>query len=153
MSGELAKGSAGPCCHQPLHLFLFKHMPEAWNPKLLVRKLSDFCQVRVAPMLPPHEAERVRSYMVALVINCRHPPKRKRGYDWDEIAVQCAIPYELIIGARKAIEPGFDAIVRGLKNAPKRRTITIAQSALPLMEVAAPARSKGPTVKLRPFPL
>ncbi|WP_027040221.1 hypothetical protein [Mesorhizobium ciceri] len=127
-------------------------MPESWNPKLLVRKLSNFCQARVAPVLPPQEAERVRRFMIALVINGQHPPTRKRGYDWDEIAVQCATPYELIIGAKKAIEPGLDAIVRALKNVPKQRTISMAQSALPLMEVAAPARSKGPTAKITSIP-
>lgn len=103
-------------------------------------------------MLAPHEAERVRSFMVALLVNGQHPPTRKRGYDWDEIARQCAIPGEIVSGARKAIEPGLDAIVRGLKNAPKRRTIPIAQSALPLIEAAAPARSKGPTAKIAPIP-
>ncbi|MER9642371.1 hypothetical protein [Mesorhizobium sp. L2C084A000] len=95
-------------------------MPEIWNPELLVRKLSDFCRVRVAPVLPPHEVERVRAYMVGLITTAQRPPTRSRGYDWDVIALQCDISHEHIRAARKAIEPGLDAISRALKNAPKR---------------------------------
>ncbi|MER9029625.1 hypothetical protein [Mesorhizobium sp. M0674] len=95
-------------------------MPEILNPELLVRKLSDFCRVRVAPVLPPHEVERVRAYMVGLITTAQRPPTRSRGYDWDVIALQCDIHHEHIRAARKAIEPGLDAISRALKNAPKR---------------------------------
>ncbi|MES0171918.1 hypothetical protein [Mesorhizobium sp. M0006] len=131
-------------------------MPEILNPELLVRKLSDFCRVRVAPVLPPHEVERVRAYMVGLITTAQRPPTRSRGYDWDVIARQCDIHHEHIRAARKAIEPGLDAISRALKNAPKRERRPAAlpckaRAQLDVQPSLKPPKAKQVATQPRPF--
>ncbi|MBZ9763381.1 hypothetical protein LB553_21205 [Mesorhizobium sp. CA8] len=90
--------------------------------KLLSRKISDFCRLRVSSVLPPHEAERVREYMLDLIAQRRQPPRKGRVYDWNEIASHCTVDTDALARARKAIEPGLDAIARALKDGPKPAT-------------------------------
>ena len=94
-------------------------MPEVSNTKLLSRKISDFCRVRISSALPPNEAERIRQYMLDLIAQRRQPPRKGRAYDWDEIASQCAFERDVLVTVRRAIEPGLDAIARALKDTPK----------------------------------
>ena len=97
----------------------FVPMPEVSNTKLLSRKISDFCRVRISSALPPNEAERIRQYMLDLIAQRRQPPRKGRAYDWDEIASQCAFERDVLVTVRRAIEPGLDAIARALKDTPK----------------------------------
>ena len=66
-------------------------VPEISNMRLLSRKISDFCRLRLFSVLPPHEAERVQRYMLDLIAQRRQPPRKVRVYDWDEIASQCEV--------------------------------------------------------------
>ncbi|UCI09556.1 hypothetical protein [Mesorhizobium sp. B1-1-8] len=76
--------------------------------KLLSRKISDFCRLRISSVLPPHEAERIRQYMLDLIAQRRQPPRlslRSRN--------RC-------IGPRtESYRAGLDAIARALKDAAK----------------------------------
>ncbi|TGQ30650.1 MULTISPECIES: hypothetical protein [unclassified Mesorhizobium] len=127
-------------------------MPKTLNPKVIVRKLSDFCQVRVAPVLPPHDAERVRTYLISLVNSRRRPPTLSRGYDWQAIALQCGIPMEQIGAAKKAIEPGLDAIVRSLRDLPQGRKMPIPRPVHPkIIERAARTLPQAPQSKTIPL--
>ncbi|WP_085463120.1 hypothetical protein [Mesorhizobium australicum] len=91
-------------------------MPETSHTKLLVRKISDFCRLRVDPLFPQHESTRIRHFLVGLIIHSQQPPLMPTGYDWQEIAVRCGLDKEGLRIARKAIEPALDAIVRNLKS-------------------------------------
>jgi hypothetical protein len=86
--------------------------------KLLARKISDFCRLRVDPVLPPQESRRIREYLLSLIARSQTPPRKLRGYDWDEISLQCDLDKEATLIARAAIEPGLDAIVRTTKSSP-----------------------------------
>ncbi|MEI9407645.1 hypothetical protein [Mesorhizobium salmacidum] len=125
-------------------------MPKTLNPKVMVRKLSDFCQIRVAPVLPPHEAERVRVYLISLFNSRTRPPTLSRGYDWQAIAHQCGIPIEQFDVARKVIEPGLDAIVRAIRNLPQKTPILRPVRPTTIAEIATRTLPQVPKEKTRP---
>lgn len=91
-------------------------MAEFSHTKLLARKISDFCRLRVDPVLPPQEGKRIREFLLDLVALSQTPPRKARGYDWDEIALRCSLDRDALRIARTAIEPALDAIVRNTKN-------------------------------------
>lgn len=96
-------------------------MTEHFSEKVLSRKLSDFCRIRIAPVLPPQEVEQLRAYMVGLIVGRRYPPTRNRTLDWEKIARQCGLPYHVLKDVKDTIEPGFDAIRRALKTKPPKK--------------------------------
>lgn len=53
------------------------------------------------------------------------PPRKARGYDWDEIALQCGLDRDALRGARAVIEPALDAIVRNTKSPTNRPSAKI----------------------------
>lgn len=91
-------------------------MPETSHTKLFSRKISDFCRLRVDPVLPPQESVRIRGFLLNLIARSATPPRKLRGYDWEEIALQCRLDTKSLQIARTAIEPALDAIVRNTKN-------------------------------------
>ncbi|WP_159587948.1 hypothetical protein [Chelativorans xinjiangense] len=91
-------------------------MPDAPHTKLLARKVSDFCRLRIDPVLPPQEGRRIREFLLDLIAVSQTPPRKVRGYNWDEIALQCGLDSDALRIARKAIEPALDAIVRNMKS-------------------------------------
>lgn len=103
-------------------------MPENLSEKVLSRKLSDFCRVRLAPVLPPQEVEQLCSYMVGLIVERRYPPTRNRGLDWEEIAKQCGLPFHVLWEVRSTIQPGFDVVRRALKTAPPKSKASTADA-------------------------
>lgn len=46
------------------------------------RKISEFCQVRVSPILSGREFENIRSYLASLILYRKKPPMRSGGIDW-----------------------------------------------------------------------
>lgn len=100
-------------------------MPETLHTNLLARKISDFCRLRIDPVLPPQEGKRIRDFLLDLIALSRTPPRKVRGYDWDEIAFQCGLDRDALRIARKAIEPALDAIVRNTKSPANRPSANI----------------------------
>lgn len=100
-------------------------MPETLHTNLLARKISDFCRLRIDPVLPPQEGKRIREFLLDLIALSRTPPRKVRGYDWDEIAFQCGLDRDALRIARKAIEPALDAIVRNTKSPANRPSANI----------------------------
>ncbi|MEN2990985.1 hypothetical protein WG926_21925 [Tistrella sp. BH-R2-4] len=95
-------------------------MPDLQHTKLLARKISDFCRLRVEPVLPPQESTRIKEFLLCLIAQSQTPPRKPRGYDWDEIALQCGLGRDALRGARAVIEPALDAIVRNTKSPTNR---------------------------------
>jgi hypothetical protein len=94
-------------------------MPEISHSKLLSRKISDFCRLRLDPILPPRESARIRNFLLGLIAQSQVPPRKLQGYDWDEIAFRCDLDIEALRIARTAIEPALDAIVRNRRKSSK----------------------------------
>jgi len=91
--------------------------------RVFARMISDFCRKRLAPLLPPHEVEKVRFYMLDMLQACERVPRNKKGYDWSEIALATDIAIENLMPARKTIGHGLDALNREIsKIAPARKT-------------------------------
>lgn len=95
-------------------------MTDLPHTKLLARKISDFCRLRVDPMLPPQDSARIKEFLLCLIAQSQTPPRKVRGYDWDEIVRQCGLDQNVLRDARAVIEPALDAIVRNTKNPTKR---------------------------------
>lgn len=87
-------------------------MPNIPHTRLLARKISDFCRLRVDPILPPQESARIRNFLVGLIARSQTPPRKLRGYDWEEIALRCGLDKEALRIAKSPIEPALDAIAR-----------------------------------------
>ena len=103
-------------------------MPDLPHTKLLARKISDFCRLRIDPILPPQDSTRIKEFLLDLIARSQTPPRKVRGYDWDEIALQCGFDRNALRDARAVIEPALDAIVRNAKN-PSQRPSARTQSA------------------------
>jgi hypothetical protein len=54
-------------------------MSETLHTKLLARKISDFCRLRVDPMLPPQESARIRDFLLGLIARSQTPLRKLRG--------------------------------------------------------------------------
>lgn len=79
------------------------------------RKISEFCQVRISPIVSRHEFENIRSYLINLILYRKKPPMRGGGIDWRAVAGGCGIENKLSPELRQALRPGFEAIIRRLK--------------------------------------
>ena len=118
-------------------------MPDIPHTRLLARKISDFCRLRVDPILPPRESTRIRKFLVDLIAQSQIPPRRLRGYDWEEIAFQCGLDNEALRIAKSAIEPALDAITRNTRGLSKPPSLPVSYSseAEPHSQRGRPRRS------------
>ncbi|RUW03210.1 hypothetical protein EOA53_29750, partial [Mesorhizobium sp. M1A.F.Ca.IN.020.03.1.1] len=98
-------------------------MTEPAHTRLLSRKISDYCRIRLDPLFPPQESARIRAFLLNLISCSKKPPRKLRGYDWQEICILCGLDDKAIRSARTAIEPALDAIARNTKTVPKPATI------------------------------
>ncbi|MER9947186.1 hypothetical protein [Mesorhizobium sp. M0047] len=98
-------------------------MTENSHTRLLSRKISDFCRLRLDPVLPPQESARVREFLLQLISSAQTPPRKLRGYDWQEISFQCGLDDSAMRTAKVAIERALDAIVRNTNASPMRATV------------------------------
>ena len=89
------------------------------NASIFARKISDFCRIRLAALLPPREAEQLGKYMVGLVTTRNPPPRTGKGYAWGEIASSCGIAPEAITSIALQLRPALDAITREMPSLPK----------------------------------
>lgn len=115
------------------------------NPVLL-RMMSDFCRVRVAPHLPPRETASFHEYLVDLVETRTGPPRRGAVYDWAAIAAACSIPEATLHATAKHLSPALDALHRALPPAapaPQARAQRSGCEPAPEKQPAA-ARKKTP---------
>lgn len=108
-----------------VYLSSIRVMSEISHTKLLSRKISEFCLLRVDPVLPQQESTRIRDFLIGLISRSETPPRKLRKYDWEEIALLCDLDKDALRIARAAIEPALDAIVRNKKSSPKHPPVDV----------------------------
>ena len=79
------------------------------------RKISDFCDLKLAPLLQPRSFENLKGFMIGLVVFQSRPPLRAGRVDWQEIATLCGMDAEMSTELKRTAQPGFDAILRWLR--------------------------------------
>ncbi|MFA7416528.1 MAG: hypothetical protein WC048_18820 [Rhizobium sp.] len=82
------------------------------------RKISEFCEVRIAPIAPKRVVENVLPYLISLIIYRKPPPILNGRIDWTTIAHACGIEDELTAELKKQLRLGLDAIIRWLGATP-----------------------------------
>lgn len=82
------------------------------------RKISEFCEMRIAPISSMRVLENVRSYLIGLIIYRRRPPILNGRLDWTAIGVACGIEDAMTADLKKQLRPALDAIMRWLKVPP-----------------------------------
>lgn len=86
------------------------------------RKISEFCQVRIATIVSKHAFENIRSYVISLILRRKKPPMRGSGIDWQEFAEACGVEGELTQEVRQTLRPALDAIIRWLRETRRKQT-------------------------------
>lgn len=104
------------------------------------RKISEFCNVRIAPVATKRALENIRPYLISLIIHRETPPMRNGRIDWQAVADACGIEDEMTAELKKTVRSGLEAILRWLGRErpeeddhptverPKRKTKTAAGS-------------------------
>lgn len=93
------------------------------------RKISEFCQARISPIVSRREFENIRSYLISLILYRKKPPMRGGGIDWRAVAEACGIESKISPELRQALRPGFEAIIRRLKKPRSNQDDSIAFAA------------------------
>ena len=91
-----------------------KHDPSSRH---FQRKISEFCEVRIAPISSKRVLENIRPYLTSLIIYRKRPPVLNGRLDWTAIGEACGIEDDMTAELRKQLRPALDAIIRWL-NAP-----------------------------------
>ena len=76
------------------------------------RKISEFCELRIAPITSRGVLENIRPFLVSLIIYRKPPPLRNGHIDWTAIGQACGIEAELTSELKMQLRPGLDAIIR-----------------------------------------
>ncbi|MGY5803578.1 hypothetical protein [Rhizobium hainanense] len=105
------------------------------------RKISDFCDMRLKPLLQPRSFENIKGFMIGLIVFQSRPPLRAGRVDFQEIASLCGMDEEMSPEFKRAAQPGFDAILRWL-GAAKANTARISPAVSPVV-AKAPLRVPG----------
>lgn len=82
------------------------------------KKISEFCEVRIAPISSRRVLENVRPYLISLIICRKRPPILNGHLDWTAIGKACGIEDEMTAELKKQLRLGLDAILRWLKAPP-----------------------------------
>ncbi|UXT60719.1 hypothetical protein FY134_23755 (plasmid) [Agrobacterium fabrum] len=82
------------------------------------RKISKFCELRIAPIASRRVLENIRPYLASLIIYRKSPPLLNGHIDWTMISQACGIEAELTAELRKQLRPGLNAIIRWLGTPP-----------------------------------
>lgn len=86
-------------------------MPNATT-QIFLKKISSFCEQRLAPSFSPTDYENIRCYMLGLVTRGVMPPQHGGKIDWQEIAATCNLEGESLALAKQLTQHGFAAIAR-----------------------------------------
>jgi hypothetical protein len=73
--------------------------------------ISQFCRVRLAPVLPPREVDRLERFLQQSFATNEVPPRAGSGWSWPKIAEHCGIDAADLRAVSSSVEP----ILRGLK--------------------------------------
>lgn len=78
------------------------------------RKISEFCELRIAPIASRRVLENIRPYLASLIVYRKSPPLLNGHIDWAAIGQNCGIEAELTAELKKQLRPALDAIIRWL---------------------------------------
>lgn len=109
------------------------------------RKISDFCDLRLKPLLQPRSFENIKGFMIGLIVFQSRPPLRAGRVDFQEIASLCGMDEEMSPEFKRAAQPGFDAILRWLgaaKTNTQRMSPAAAKRPLRVHGKAMPAKTE-----------
>lgn len=76
------------------------------------QKILEFCELRIAPIVPLQVLENIRPYLISLIIHRKSPPMSKGRVDWVAFAQTCGVEDELTTELKKQLRVGLDAIMR-----------------------------------------
>lgn len=76
------------------------------------RKISSFCDLRIAPLVSGPAMDHIKQHLVGLVLDRKKPSMRANRIDWHSFGIDCGIDGELTESLRRALEPGLEAIIR-----------------------------------------
>jgi hypothetical protein len=76
------------------------------------RKISDFCEVRIAPLVSRRALDNVKPYLASLIIYRKPPPMRTGRFDWQSISAACGLETEMTAELRRNLQAGLEAIIR-----------------------------------------
>jgi len=99
------------------------------------RKISSFCDVRIAPLVSTRDLENIKLYLSRLIARQTHPPMRMSRVEWQAICNACGLKEEMTPELKKNLQPGLEAVVRW-----------IAQKKVKDDDRVAPARSTARSV-------
>src|SRR5689334_15821216 len=116
------------------------------------RKISEFCEVRIAPICSKRALENVRPYLISLIIYRKRPPILNGHIDWTAIGEACGIEDEMTAELRKQLRPALDAIMRWLKVSPVADDVPSAKVSsrtgrvAPVKKPAAVSKTRKPQI-------
>ncbi len=76
------------------------------------RKISDFCDVRIAPLVSSRTLENIKPYLSSLILYRKHPPTRMGRIDWRSVSDACGLENEMTPALKKGLQSGLEAIIR-----------------------------------------
>lgn len=76
--------------------------------------ITDFCRLRLNPVLDGEEANAVAGYLIGLLEILGFPPYRGKWIDWAEVAVATGVDAARLKEARHRLQPIFDALSRSI---------------------------------------
>ncbi len=98
------------------------------------RKITAFCELRIAPITTKRATEGINSYLVNLIVHRRSPALVNGRIDWPEIAHSCGIGGEFTSDLKKQVRIALDAILRWLDAAPATEDLRPTRRAPPASE-------------------
>lgn len=102
--------------------------------RVLSRMMSDFCQRRIALVLPPRETENLRKYFLNLIATRTLPPISRKRFDWRLIADECSIDPEQMPAVDRELIPALEMLVREIPRLPPQAFVDVSKLAPNLVE-------------------
>ena len=81
---------------------------------LTPQKIQDYCDLRLAAVLPSDEVANLCHYLTALLERCEYPPYRGSSLDTRAMAEALGIDASQLSAARAVLKPIFDAVSRAV---------------------------------------
>lgn len=79
---------------------------------LTPRRIADYCDLRLAPVLEPEEVGAEREYLASLLVRNEYPPYRGGGLDLKALVDQLGMDPTRLAQVRASLQPIFDAVAR-----------------------------------------
>ncbi|WP_176086552.1 hypothetical protein [Martelella sp. HB161492] len=76
------------------------------------RKIAEFCNLRIAPLVPKQTLDNIRPYLTHLITCRQRPPKKRNGIDWQSISDGCCLDGEMTDALKRNLQSGLEAIAR-----------------------------------------